>query len=95
MSKKNILILIFTLFVMLSLSSCAPEGYTEKEYGFFHGIWHGMIFIVALIGKLFGADIGLYAEHNIGFFYWLGFIIGIVFLGGGGGTASRRRRRTR
>lgn len=96
MNKKNIVIIIFTLVLLISLTSCAPEGHTVKEYGFFYGIWHGMIFIVALIGKLFGADIGLYAAHNTGFFYWLGYIIGILFLGGGGGgTVSRRRRRRR
>jgi hypothetical protein len=94
MKNKTLLILLFAFILMISLSSCAPEGYTHKEYGFFAGIWHGMIFIIALIGKLFGADIGLYAVHNSGFFYWFGYIIGILFLGGGGGgTVSRRRRR--
>jgi hypothetical protein len=47
-----------------------------------------MVFPFALIGKLFGADIGLYADNNTGFFYWLGFIFGIGALGGGG-AASR------
>jgi hypothetical protein len=39
---------------------------------------------------LFGADIGIYAEHNIGFFHWLGFIIRIGGFDGGGGAAARR-----
>lgn len=73
--------------LLLALTSCAPEGYTRHEAGFFSGIWHGLIIIPSLIGKLFGADIGLYAEHNTGFTYWLGFIIGIGGLGGG--AASR------
>ena len=84
--KTNTYILPLILISVL-LVSCAPEGYESKEAGFFSGIWHGMIVIFSLIGKLFGADIGIYAEHNTGFTYWLGFIIGIGGLGGG--AASR------
>lgn len=77
--------------IIFFLSSCAPSGTTYKEYGFFSGIIHGFVFPFALIGKLFGAHIGLYADNNTGFFYWLGFILGIGFLGGGGGSAARSR----
>ncbi len=76
----------FSIFVIICLSmmSCAPKGYSYEECGFLSGIWHGFCFFpFSLLGKLFGADIGLYAEHNSGFFYWLGFIIGIGGLGGG------------
>jgi len=88
--KRQILIFaVFLVFIMIVLTSCAPEGHTSKEYGFFAGLIHGFIFFFALIGKLFGADIGIYAENNTGFFYWLGFIIGICGLGGGGAAARR------
>lgn len=89
--KKNstIIIGIFLVFIMFAFTSCAPEHYSSKEYGFFSGILHGFVFVFALIGKMFGADIGLYAEHNSGFFYWVGFLIGLGGLGGGG-AASRR-----
>lgn len=73
--------------IILTISSCAPEGRTYDEYGFFSGIWHGICFPFAIIGKIFGADIGIYAQHNSGFFYWIGFLFG---LGGLGGGASRR-----
>jgi hypothetical protein len=50
-------------------------------------------FAILLIAKLLGANIGLYAEHNIGSLYWLGFILGVVLLlGGGGGSYATRRR---
>jgi hypothetical protein len=45
---------------------------------------------VSLIGKLFDADIVIYAEHNMGFFYSLGFIIGVGGFSGAGREASRR-----
>ncbi len=87
--KKSTIGLILIIFI-ISLSSCAPEGYVSSKAGFLSGIWHGFILVFSLIGKLFGADIGIYAEHNTGFLYWLGFIIGIGGFGGGGSRAARR-----
>lgn len=89
MRKQQILLGILLIFIVLTMNSCAPAGSTYKEYGFFSGIWHGFIFFFALIGKLFGANLGLYADHNTGFMYWLGFIIGIGGIGGGGAAARR------
>jgi len=93
MNAKRILIGSSLLMVLFLITSCAPVGMTHEEYGFFWGILHGFISPFVLIAKLLGAHIGLYAEHNTGTFYWLGFILGLVFLlgGGGGGVASRRR----
>lgn len=91
MKKRTLAITVLLLFIVFTISSCVPEGPTQKEYGFFSGFVHGIVFLFALVGKLFGADIGLYAQHNTGFFYWLGFIIGLAIIGGGGGAASRRR----
>ncbi|MBM3161650.1 MAG: hypothetical protein FJZ66_09985 [Bacteroidetes bacterium] len=81
--KKNQKLTYIFISILFIVSSCAPEGYTSDEYGFFSGIWHGICLPFALIGKLFGADIGIYAENNSGFLYWLGFIFGIGSLGGG------------
>lgn len=89
MNKQNTITGLVVLFIICCLTACAPAGYTSKEAGFFSGILHGIVFFFALIGKLFGADIGLYAEHNTGFFYWLGFIIGIGGLGGGASSSRR------
>lgn len=88
-TTKSILIVFIALLLLTSLSSCAPKSYTSSEYGFFSGIIHGIVILFALIGKLFGADVGLYAENNSGFFYWLGFIIGIGGFGGGASSARR------
>jgi hypothetical protein len=86
--KNSVLGLILLVFIT-TLSSCAPNGYESNEAGFISGIWHGFIIAFSIIGKLFGADIGIYAEHNTGFFYWLGFIFGIGGFGGGGSAARR------
>jgi len=89
MTKKKAIYLLMFVLIATCMTSCAPKGFESHECGFFSGIWHGIIIVFSLIGKLFGAEIGIYAEHNTGFTYWLGFIIGIGGLGGGGSTARR------
>ncbi len=82
----------FSLLLVLciaTMASCAPNGYESEKSGFFSGVWHGIIIVFSLIGKLFDRDIGIYAEHNTGFLYWLGFIIGIGAFGGGSNSARR------
>lgn len=91
--KTNRLISLIILLTLFLLSSCAPKGYTTEEYGFFYGLWHGFIFFPALFGKLFNFDIGIHALHNTGFWYWLGYIIGIGGVGGGGIMGSRVKRK--
>lgn len=71
---------VLIAFCLLAVSSCAPSGITFEEYGFWHGLWHGFSSIFSLIGTWFGADIGIYAENNTGFFYWAGYVIGVFFL---------------
>ena len=94
MKTKRIFIGLSLLLALFFVTSCAPVGITTQEYGFLYGIVHGFISPFALIAKLLGAHIGLYAEHNIGLLYWAGFILGLILLfgGGGGGYATRRRR---
>lgn len=89
MKTKKIAIGLILLFIITSLYSCAPKGYESSEAGFFSGIWHGVIIVFSIIGKIFGANIGIYAEHNTGFFYWIGFILGIGAFGGGSSSARR------
>lgn len=76
--KRN---LIYLFLVLLIVSSCAPSGYTIEPSGFLSGIWHGICIPFAVIGKIFGADIGITASHNTGTFYWVGVLIGIGGLG--------------
>ncbi|MBK6932006.1 MAG: hypothetical protein IPH12_14530 [Saprospirales bacterium] len=66
--------------LLLSISSCAPSDITFEEYGFWHGIWHGFSSFFAIIGRWFGMSIGFFAQNNTGFLYWLGYVIGVIFL---------------
>jgi hypothetical protein len=90
MKKAKIILPLVAILVISILSSCAAKGYTAHQHGFLYGIIHGLVFPFALISKLFTNEYGLYAENNTGFFYWLGFIIGVFGLGGGGRRVARR-----
>lgn len=89
-SNTRTKIVLLLLFIAVSLSSCAPSEYTDKQYGFFSGIIHGFTLTFALIAKLFGMNYGIYAENNTGFTYWLGFILAVLFTGGSGYSSRRR-----
>ncbi|HKI90185.1 MAG TPA: hypothetical protein VKA38_14240 [Draconibacterium sp.] len=93
MKTKRIIIASSLLLVLFLVTSCAPVGMTDQQYGFLFGIVQGFISPFVLIAKLLGAHVGLYAENNTGMLYWLGYILGIlILLGGGGGGYARRRR---
>jgi hypothetical protein len=93
MKTKRIFIGLLLILVLFVVTSCAPVGMTKEEYGFIYGIVHGFISPFVLIARLLGANIGLYAEHNTGSLYWVGFILGVfLLLGGGGGSYATRRR---
>ena len=93
MKPKRIFIGSLLLLAIFFVTSCAPVGMTQEEYGFIYGIVHGFISPFVLIAKLLGVQIGLYAENNTGSLYWLGYILGVVLLlGGGGGSYATRRR---
>lgn len=85
----KILKIALILFCITTLISCAPQGYTKHSAGFLEGLWHGFIIIFSIIGKLIGKNVGIYAVHNTGVTYWLGFILGLGILGGGGSSARR------
>lgn len=62
--------------------------------GLLPGIWHGAISPVTLVLSIINSDIQMYAVHNDGVPYNLGFLIGvaIVFFVLGIFSGSRRRR---
>jgi len=86
--KNSTKILLFVALIVL-LSSCAHvvpiqecvEG--TKVYGFWNGLWHGMICPFTFIGSLFNHDVAIYAVNNNGAWYNFGFVLGVGGLGGG------------
>lgn len=62
---------------------------TSNPYGFWGGLWHGIIAPIGFIGSLFSDNIAMYAINNNGGWYDFGFVLGTGILFGGGGKASK------
>lgn len=89
MTRKRVIILA-SFFVLVTLASCAsqppPPGNADVP-GFMVALFHGFAAPVTLfLGWLWEGRI--YAFPNTGWFYDLGFMIGLS-LWGGGAAASR------
>jgi hypothetical protein len=93
-----ILVLVIISFSLL-LSGCAnKEVITEclkgHTYGFWGGLWHGIIAPIDLIVSLWRHDITVFASNNNGAWYAFGFIIGSGgwgFLGGHRASRSHKK----
>lgn len=89
MKTKHIL---FILGIMLLFAACAPyvdvnSCLVGKTYGFWGGLWHGIIAPIDLIAMIFSDKYVVYAANNTGTWYAFGFVLGSGgwgFLGGKG-----------
>lgn len=94
-------VLIISLFMILVISGCSnyedvSECLDGKTYGFWNGLWHGIIAPIDLVAMIWREDVTVFAPNNNGFWYSFGFVLGSGgwgFLGGKGARSSRRRRR--
>ncbi|MCB2196212.1 MAG: hypothetical protein KQH79_10140 [Bacteroidetes bacterium] len=100
--KRKHLYLIVSLLVVVLITSCAnkeivDECLTGHSYGFWGGLWHGIIAPFDLIAMLFRDDVTVYAQNNNGAWYAFGFILGSGGWGilGSKGAEGKKRRRNR
>lgn len=73
--------IVFFAAAILILNGCATnEVVTEclkgHTYGFWGGLWHGIIAPIDLIAMLWRDDVTVFAQNNNGAWYALGFIVG-------------------
>jgi len=90
---KKIKKILLALAVLTLLSSCASKVNIDScigydTYGFWSGLWHGIIMPFSFIGSLFSDNISIYAVNNNGGWYDFGFLLGVGGLFGGSGRAS-------
>jgi hypothetical protein len=85
MKKLNFLFGLLAILTILTgcadvshVQECLPV--TEHTYGFWGGVWHGMITWFSFIGSLFSDDIAVYAVNNNGAWYDFGFVGGLGFM---------------
>ncbi|HEY6334934.1 MAG TPA: hypothetical protein VI113_03520 [Alphaproteobacteria bacterium] len=82
-SPKSIFLL--GLALILTLSACAyqpPPATSGDEPGLLMGLVHGLVAPLALIAGIF-THVRVYAFPNSGWWYDLGFLIGLSAWGGG------------
>ena len=90
---KNLKI-VFSLLIVILFIGCADvsphvnDCITSSPYGFWSGLWHGMITPFSWIGSLFSNDIAIYAYNNNGGWYDFGFVLGIGGLGFSSGKSK-------
>ena len=94
--KNNYWLILFLLLSLLLLCGCTAEShdlsqnFTEAPKGFWWGLWHGVISCGTFIVSLFYENIAIYEVNNNGFWYDLGFLLGIGAFGSSASRASRR-----
>tara|TARA_R110002020_G_C15829421_1_gene734018 strand:- start:216 stop:497 length:282 start_codon:yes stop_codon:yes gene_type:complete len=91
--KKIIKYGCYALLAVFLLTGCADavqikECVIDTPYGFWGGLWHGIIAPFSFIGSLFSDDIAMYAVNNSGGWYNFGFVLGAGILFGGSGKSS-------
>jgi hypothetical protein len=79
---KRIALFVLLLTLTLNLVSCADtetikECVSENTYGFWGGLWHGIVAPFSFFGSLIWDDISMYAVNNNGGWYDFGFILGV------------------
>ncbi len=90
---------LFLFAALLVLGGCAnneviSECLKGHTYGFWSGLWHGIIAPVDLIAMIWRDDVSVYAPNNNGAWYALGFVIGSGgwgFFGGRGASKACRK----
>lgn len=77
---KKILIFISISILFTSCADVEPEAVNclvGHTYGFWGGLWHGIIAPFSFIGSLFSDDIAVWAPNNNGGWYAFGFLLGV------------------
>ncbi len=82
MNHKKVTTLMLLLFLgLLLFSGCANKEdvqacLDDKTFGFWNGLWHGIIAPIDLVAMLFRDDVSVFAENNNGAWYAFGFLLG-------------------
>lgn len=72
---------LLAMLLLLLFSGCAEnvsvaECVEGSPYGFFGGLWHGLIAPIGLVIGFFDDEVTMFAANNNGNWYGLGFLLG-------------------
>ena len=83
------LLSIITFILLLTSCAAGDAQFTQDSpAGFWYGLWHGMIAVISLIIHVFNESVVVYELDNIGGWYDLGFLLGVICIWGGGSHAT-------
>jgi hypothetical protein len=92
MPKTQAVKLAFVILVLALVVGCAAgenNDWTEADpAGFFAGLWHGALLLIALIVSFFTDEVTIYEVANNGTWYHIGYVLGILAVYGGGTKVS-------
>jgi hypothetical protein len=94
-SALLILFAAMALFTGCANNEVVTGCLSGQTYGFWSGLWHGIIAPVDLVLMLWRDDITVFAPNNNGAWYAFGFVIGSGgwgFFGGHGASKNYRKR---
>jgi len=92
------LLLIASLLLLVVFTGCSNKEVVDAcldghTFGFWGGLWHGIIAPVNFVLMFFRDDITIYAQNTNGTWYAFGFLLGSGGWGflGGKGIGKKRR----
>ena len=87
--KRIFVIGLLPVFLLLASCTAGDAQFTQDSpAGFWFGLWHGFIAVIALIIHIFNDNVAVYEIHNTGGWYDFGFLLGVICIWGGGSHVS-------
>ena len=92
--KKMFLVLIGAVILGLGCAQAVDVSpiVDAEPYGFWSGLWHGVIAPFTFFVSLFKEDVAIYAVNNNGGWYDFGFVLGAGILFGGSRKRKKRKK---
>jgi len=85
-------IVAVAIYVIVYHVGMPTRNLSGAPAGFWLGLWQGLIVLLSFIASWFDNNIVLYQVNNNGFWYNLGYVIGLIIIGAGGGGSARASR---
>lgn len=87
--QYSLIFLMLVLFTSCADVTTVDKCLTDEPYGFWSGLWHGLIVIFSWIGSWFSDDIAIYAINNNGGWYDFGYVLGLTGIFGALKSSSK------
>lgn len=84
-SRRVWAVTVLAVACVLVLGACAAGTNVEEGpggYGFWYGLWHGIILPVTFVVSLFTDTVSIYDVENNGNWYDAGFVLGLALFSG-------------